>query len=75
MSNKNRKAFKGNIVSDSTPMSCGARLPIWMLLIPAFFAPNLQAPALFGIYPVGSDALPQRRQACEETGFAVSIVA
>jgi ferrous iron transport protein B len=34
-------------------MSCGARLPIWMLLIPAFFAPAWQAPVLWGIYTVG----------------------
>lgn len=34
-------------------MSCGARLPIWMLLIPAFFAPNLRAPMLWLIYLVG----------------------
>lgn len=34
-------------------MSCGARLPIWMLLIPAFFAPHLRAPALWGIYMSG----------------------
>ena len=34
-------------------MSCGARLPIWLLLVPAFFAPKWQAPALFGIYAVG----------------------
>lgn len=34
-------------------MSCGARLPIWMLLIPAFFAPPWRAPALWGIYAVG----------------------
>ena len=34
-------------------MSCGARLPIWMLLIPAFFAPSWRAPALFLIYAVG----------------------
>lgn len=34
-------------------MSCGARLPIWMLLIPAFFAPHLRAPALWGIYMAG----------------------
>lgn len=34
-------------------MSCGARLPIWMLLIPAFFAPAWRAPALWGIYTVG----------------------
>lgn len=34
-------------------MSCGARLPIWMLLIPAFFAPDLRAPVLFGIYATG----------------------
>ncbi len=34
-------------------MSCGARLPIWMLLIPAFFPPALRAPALWGIYMVG----------------------
>lgn len=34
-------------------MSCGARLPIWMLLIPAFFAPRLRAPVLWLIYLVG----------------------
>lgn len=34
-------------------MSCGARLPIWMLLIPAFFPASLEAPALFGIYLLG----------------------
>ncbi|MCB9472956.1 MAG: ferrous iron transport protein B [Candidatus Delongbacteria bacterium] len=34
-------------------MSCGARLPIWMLLIPAFFSPGLRAPALWGIYMAG----------------------
>jgi ferrous iron transport protein B len=34
-------------------MSCGARLTIWMLLIPAFFAPEWRAPALWGIYLVG----------------------
>jgi ferrous iron transport protein B len=34
-------------------MSCGARLPIWMLLIPAFFAPSLRAPILWSIYLVG----------------------
>ena len=34
-------------------MSCGARLPIWMLLIPAFFAPVWRAPVLFFIYAFG----------------------
>jgi ferrous iron transport protein B len=34
-------------------MSCGARLPIWMLLIPAFFPPAWQAPMLWGIYAAG----------------------
>jgi ferrous iron transport protein B len=34
-------------------MSCGARLPIWMLLVPAFFAPRWRAPALFSLYAVG----------------------
>jgi ferrous iron transport protein B len=34
-------------------MSCGARLTIWMLLIPAFFAPQWRAPALFLIYGIG----------------------
>ncbi len=34
-------------------MSCGARVPIWMLLIPAFFAPHLRAPMLWLIYLVG----------------------
>jgi ferrous iron transport protein B len=31
-------------------MSCGARLPIWMLLIPAFFPPAWHAPVLWLIY-------------------------
>ncbi len=34
-------------------MSCGARLPIWMLLVPAFFAPAWRAPMLFFIYAFG----------------------
>jgi ferrous iron transport protein B len=34
-------------------MSCGARLTIWMLLIPAFFAPHLRAPMLWLIYVIG----------------------
>jgi len=34
-------------------MSCGARLPIYMLLIPAFFASHWQAPMLFLIYVIG----------------------
>ena len=34
-------------------MSCGARLPIWMLIIPAFFAPPWRAPMLWMIYTVG----------------------
>jgi ferrous iron transport protein B len=31
-------------------MSCGARLPIWMLLIPAFFPATWRAPMLFFVY-------------------------
>ncbi len=34
-------------------MSCGARLPIWMLLVPAFFPAAYRAPALWGIYLFG----------------------
>lgn len=34
-------------------MSCGARLAIWMLLIPAFFAPHWRAPILWLIYLTG----------------------
>lgn len=34
-------------------MSCGARLPIYMLLIPAFFPKTWQAPILWGIYILG----------------------
>jgi ferrous iron transport protein B len=34
-------------------MSCGARLPIWMLLIPAMFAPALRAPMMWGVYIFG----------------------
>ena len=34
-------------------MSCGARLPIWMLLIPAFFPPVWCAPILWLVYASG----------------------
>ena len=34
-------------------MSCGARLPIYALIIPAFFAPRWQGPLLWGIYVTG----------------------
>jgi len=34
-------------------MSCGARLPIWMLLIPAFFPETWRAPMLWIIYMIG----------------------
>lgn len=34
-------------------MSCGARMPIWMLLIPAFFPGEWRAPMLFFIYIFG----------------------
>ena len=34
-------------------MSCGARLTIWMLLIPAFFPPAWRAPMLWFVYAVG----------------------
>ncbi len=34
-------------------MSCGARLTIWMLLIPAFFAEQWRAPMLWAIYVIG----------------------
>jgi len=34
-------------------MSCGARLPIWMLLIPAFFPLAWRAPVLWSIYSFG----------------------
>ncbi|MBN1611562.1 MAG: ferrous iron transport protein B [Polyangiaceae bacterium] len=34
-------------------MSCGARLPIWLLLIPAFFSPPWRAPVLWLVYSVG----------------------
>src|SRR5690606_24281276 len=34
-------------------MSCGARLTIWMLLIPAFFPEQWRAAALFLIYAIG----------------------
>ena len=32
---------------------CGARLPIWMLLVPAFFPPDWRAPVLWLIYFFG----------------------
>jgi len=34
-------------------MSCGARLPIYALLIPAFFTERLRAPVLWAMYLVG----------------------
>ncbi|MCB1182384.1 ferrous iron transport protein B [bacterium] len=34
-------------------MSCGARLPIYALMIPAFFAPKWQGPVLWIIYVTG----------------------
>ncbi len=34
-------------------MSCGARLPIWLLLVPAFFPPAWRAPVLWVIYFFG----------------------
>ena len=34
-------------------MSCGARLPIYALIIPAFFAPKWQGPMLWTIYTIG----------------------
>ncbi|MFA5625091.1 MAG: ferrous iron transport protein B [Bradymonadales bacterium] len=34
-------------------MSCGARLPIWLLLVPAFFPESMNAPVLMGIYVFG----------------------
>ena len=34
-------------------MSCGARLPIYLLLIPAFFPSAWRAPMLMGVYLVG----------------------
>lgn len=34
-------------------MSCGARLPIWLLLVPAFFPASMDAPILMGIYLFG----------------------
>jgi ferrous iron transport protein B len=34
-------------------MSCGARLPIYALFIPAFFPPQWHTPLLWGIYMIG----------------------
>ncbi|MCK5806121.1 MAG: ferrous iron transport protein B, partial [Lentisphaeria bacterium] len=34
-------------------MSCGARIPIYMLFIPAFFPPAWHAPVMWGIYLIG----------------------
>lgn len=34
-------------------VSCGARLPIYALLIPAFFSPHLRAPMLLAMYVIG----------------------
>ena len=35
-------------------ISCGARLPVYLLIIPAFFPPLWQAPLLLGIYLLGT---------------------
>lgn len=34
-------------------ISCGARLPIWLLLVPAFFPKGWRAPMMFAIYFTG----------------------
>jgi len=34
-------------------MSCGARIPIYALIIPAFFSKQLEAPVMFSIYLIG----------------------
>jgi len=34
-------------------MSCGARLPIYLMIIPAFFPRHLHAPVLLSIYAIG----------------------
>lgn len=34
-------------------MSCGARLPIWLVIVPAMFSETWQTPVLFGIYASG----------------------
>jgi len=34
-------------------MSCGARIPIYALIIPAFFPKKLEAPVMFSIYMIG----------------------
>lgn len=34
-------------------MSCGARIPIYALIIPAFFSKRLEAPVMFSIYLIG----------------------
>ena len=34
-------------------MSCGARLPIWLLIIPALFPAALHAPMMWGVYVFG----------------------
>ncbi len=34
-------------------MSCGARIPIYALIIPAFFAKQWEAPVMFSIYLIG----------------------
>ena len=35
-------------------MSCGARLPVYVLLVSAFFAPEIQGNVMFGIYVGGA---------------------
>ena len=53
-------------------MSCGARLPIYMLIIPAFFPQAWQAPMLWIIYVIGI-ILPSSAPGCfDELSLKVS---
>ena len=47
--------------------SCGARFPVYMLLIPAFFAQKYCGPVMFAIYVIGIIAAMMLAKAMRET--------
>ena len=47
--------------------SCGARFPVYMLLIPAFFAPKYCGPVMFAIYVIGIAAAMALAKVLRET--------
>lgn len=50
-------------------MSCSARLPIYALIIPAFFAPEFQAPMMWAIYLIGIAVALAAARVLKSTAF------